>query len=218
MYSQDKIAIALKVYHQCQSVTTTIQFLGYPTRRILYTWIANEGVTKPKRKPLELVNTADHPRNPPVQVKMDAIHRCFELGESIKSVSEDIGYARASIYSWRKKYLHGGVPALMNCKNIKPNTLTEGSSSRSSIPELMQLQDQIRNMQMEIDILKETINVLKKDPGIDQTALKNREKAVIIDALKNKYSLPDLLKRLELPKSSYYYQEASMKKPDKYND
>lgn len=218
MYSQDKIAVALKVYHQCQSVTTTIQLLGYPTRRTLYTWIANEGIIKPKRKPLELVNTADHPRNPPVQVKMDAIHRCFELGESIKSVSEDIGYTRASIYSWRKKYLHGGVPALMNCKNIKPNTLTEGSSSRSSIPELMQLQDQIRNMQMEIDILKETINVLKKDPGIDQTALKNREKAVIIDALKNKYSLPDLLKRLELSKSSYYYQEASMKKPDKYND
>ena len=33
---------------------------------------------------------------------------------------------------------------------------------------------------MEIDILKETINVLKKDPGIDQSALKNREKAVIV--------------------------------------
>lgn len=55
----------------------------------------------------------------------------------------------------------------MSCKNIKPNTLTEDFSSRSSIPELMQLQDQIRNMQMEIDILKETINVLKKDPSID---------------------------------------------------
>ncbi len=41
---------------------------------------------------------------------------------------------------------------------------------------------------------------------------------MIIDALKNKYSLPDLLKRLELSKSSYYYQEASMKKPDQYND
>lgn len=50
---------------------------------------------------------------------------------------------------------------------------------------------------MEIDILKETINVLKKDPDIDQTALKNREKAVITDTLKSKYSLPDLLKRLD---------------------
>ncbi|PRR78198.1 hypothetical protein [Clostridium luticellarii] len=44
------------------------------------------------------------------------------------------------------------------------------------------------NMQLEIDILKETINVLKKDPNVDQTVFKNREKAVIVDALKNKYS------------------------------
>lgn len=39
-------------------------------------------------------------------------------------------------------------------------------------------------MQMEIDILKETINVLKKDPGINTETLKNREKAAIVDALK----------------------------------
>lgn len=69
---------------------------------------------------------------------------------------------------------------------------------------------------MEIDILKETINVLKKDPGIDQTALTNREKAVIIDALRNKYSLPALLKKLDLAKSSYYYQEKAIYAEDKY--
>ena len=218
MYSQEKIEIALKVYHQCGSVTTTIRVLGYPTRRALYTWIANEGTVKPKRKSLQLVNTAEHPRNPPVEVKMNAIHRCFELGESIKSVSEDIGYTRTSIYSWRKKYLHGGITALINDKNIKPDTLTEGSPSIASDSDLAQLRNQLRDMQMEIDILKETINVLKKDPGIDQTALKNREKAVIIDALKSKYPLPALLKRLELSKSSYYYQEAVKKRPDKYKD
>ena len=218
MYSQEKIEIALKVYHQCGSVTTTIRVLGYPTRRALYTWIANEGTVKPKRKSLQLVNTAEHPRNPPVEVKMNAIHRCFELGESIKSVSEDISYTRASIYSWRKKYLHGGITALINDKNIKPDTLTEGSPSIASDCDLAQLRNQLRDMQMEIDILKETINVLKKDPGIDQTALKNREKAVIIDALKSKYPLPALLKWLELSKSSYYYQEAVKKRPDKYKD
>ena len=46
MYSQDKINIALQVYHQCGSVTNTIRMLGYPTRRALYTWIENEGVQK----------------------------------------------------------------------------------------------------------------------------------------------------------------------------
>lgn len=130
MYSQDKIDVTLKVYHQCGFVTTTIQVLGYPTRRALYTWIANEGVVKPEQKSLKLMNTAEHPRNPSIEVKMDAIHRCFELGESIKSVSEDTSYIRASIYNWRKKYLHRGITALMNDKNIKPNHLTEGSVSK----------------------------------------------------------------------------------------
>jgi putative transposase len=47
-------------------------------------------------------------------------------------------------------------------------------------------------MRLEIDILKETLDVLKKDPGVDMTTLKNQEKAVIVDALR-KYSLPLLL-------------------------
>ena len=159
MYSQGKIDVALKVYHQCGSVTTTIRVLGYPTRRALYTWIANEGAAKPERKPLNNINTAEHPRNPSIEVKIDAIHRCFELRESINSVSEDIGYTRASIYNWCKKYLQGGVTALMNDKNIKPNTLAEGSVAPASVPDLAQLQAQVKNTQMEIDILKETINV-----------------------------------------------------------
>lgn len=158
MYSQDKITIALKVYRQCGSVTTTIRILGYRTRRALYTWIAHEGTPKPERKRLKGIHTARHPRNPSIEVKMNAIHRCFELGESIKSVSEDIGYTRASIYSWRKKYLQGGTVALMNDKNIKPDTLVEGTAAPTS--DLLQLQAQIKDMQMEIDILKETVNVL----------------------------------------------------------
>ena len=42
--------------------------------------------------------------------------------------------------------------------------------------------------------------MLKKDPDIDQSALSNREKAVIIDVLKNRYSLPLLLQKLQLSK------------------
>ncbi len=76
----------------------------------------------------------------------------------------------------------------------------------TSAEDINQLKAQMLDMQMEIDIIKETINVLKKDPSIDQAALTNLEKAVIIDALKNKYSLPVLFKKLNLAKSSYYYQ------------
>ena len=66
------------------------------------------------------------------------------------------------------------------------------------------------------DFFTNSINVLKKGPGVNMGSLKNREKAVIVDALKNRYSLPSLLKELHLPKSSYYYQEDIIRKADKY--
>ena len=74
----------------------------------------------------------------------------------------------------------------MNNKNISPGQLKKGMETPSSDQDIRQLQEQVNDLQMEIDILKETINVLKKDPGVDQTALRNREKAVIVDALKDK--------------------------------
>ena len=216
MYSKEQKDIALRIYHQTESVTETIRILGYPTRRNLYTWIAEENTPPKTRKEYPVIDNP--PRNPPLEVKLNAIHRCYELGENIKYVSEDIGYSRASIYQWRKRYLKEGTLGLMNHKNITPGTLVEGSVSSTDISsdEINQLKAQMQDMQLEIDILKETINVLKKDPDIDQSALSNREKAVIIDVLKNRYSLPLLLQKLQLSKSSYYYQEQSLQKEDKY--
>ena len=69
---------------------------------------------------------------------------------------------------------------------------------------------------MEIDILKATIDVLKKDPGINLDMLKNSEKTVMIDALRTKYALSDLLHRLSLSRSSYYFQRAILRRHDKY--
>ena len=96
-------------------------------------------------------NPPDHPRNPPLEVKLNAIHRCYELGENIKYVSEDIGYSRASIYQWRKRYLKEGTLGLMNHKNITPGTLVEGSVSSTDISsdEINQLKAQMQDMQLE---------------------------------------------------------------------
>ena len=147
MYSKEQKDIALRIYHQTESVTETIRILGYPTRRNLYTWIAEENTPPKTRKEYPVINnTPDHPRNPPLEVKLDAIHRCYELGENIKYVSEDIGYSRASIYQWRKRYLKEGTLGLMNHKNITPGTLVEGSVSSTDISsdEINQLKAQIQ--------------------------------------------------------------------------
>ncbi len=74
----------------------------------------------------------------------------------------------------------------------------------------------MKDMQLELDILKETLNVLKKDPGADMTVLTNREKAVIVDAMKAKYSLSLLLNKLRISRISYYYQQHRLSFSDKY--
>ena len=222
MYSKQQKEIALQLYKETESVSETVRILGFPTRKNLYNWIyENKQKHTTKKISSIVVNSPEHPRNPPLEIKMNAIHRCYKLGESIKLVSEDIGYSRASIYQWRKRYLKEGTLGLMNTKNILPGKLLEGTSTtdvEASSSEIKQLKEQMQEMQLEIDILKETINVLKKDPGIDQSALNNKEKAVIIDALKRKYSLPLLLKKMHISKSSYYYQEKALAKRDKYTE
>lgn len=78
MYSEEQRTKALHVFHQTGSVTDVVRRLGYPSREQLYTWIRNEGKTKEKRKKLNLKNTTEHPRNPPVEFKLQVLRRCFE--------------------------------------------------------------------------------------------------------------------------------------------
>ena len=221
MYSKNQKATALELYHKINNVTETARRLGYPTREQLHKWINKENLPSKKRKPVELVNTPEHPRNPPAEVKLFILKRCFELGESVKLVSEETGYTRATIYQWRKRYLRKGAAGLVNRKNIQPGKLKSSENGKqdkekSQEREISELRDLVFNMQMEIDILKETIKVIKKDKGINELVLSNKEKIAIIDALKQNYSLSDLLSKIDISKSSYYYQRKAVNYDDKY--
>lgn len=211
-YSDDQRGRALELYTEVQSVSKVIQQLGYPSKQGLYTWIgARNNLQKTKASRTEHNNTPDHPLHPPLTKKLDILRRCFELGENIQLVSEETGYSRASIYTWRKKYIQKGAVALMNLADDPRGKLPEGKPAPSNAFE--SLKSQLQEMQLEIDILKEIIEVLKKDPGVDLTELKNREKAVIIGVIKGKYPLPLLLSRLQLARSSYYYQLKNVGNP-----
>lgn len=103
-----------------------------------------------------------------MDLKISAIRACFEEGNDVQLVSAQIGYSRASIYAWRRRYLKKGMLGLMNTKDRKRGKLESPTDSEvasfSSDDELRQLKDQLYEMQMEIDILKATIDVLKKTP------------------------------------------------------
>ena len=112
-------------------------------------------------------NTAGHPRPPPLALKRDVTRRCFENGEDVRSVSNEVGYRTAGIYAWRRKYILKGSVALMNSsKERKRGKLSEGEPASFEIEDF---KAPLFEMRLEIDILKETINVLKKTQAHEQS-------------------------------------------------
>lgn len=204
-YTQEQISAALILLKATGSPEKVIETLGYPSNPMLYKW---------RDKYPELYGSmigAKHYKQSSTELKSSVIHRCFIDGENVKSVAEEIGYTPSIIYHWCRRYKREGMLPQMKKQSSKGNPVGLTASD-----DLEALNAQIASMQMEIDILTETIGVLKKDQGFDRTVLRNREKAVIVEALKNKHSLPLLLKRLELPKSSFYYQRTVFRAKDKY--
>ena len=105
MYTKEQKEKALAIYDVTQSIAEVIRQLGYPSQQALYTWIANRDNPWQKPSGFRGVNTAEHPLHPSVALKLSAIKACFEDGNDVQFVSAQIGYSRASIYAWRKRYL-----------------------------------------------------------------------------------------------------------------
>ena len=226
MYTKEQKERALKEFERLGSVQATITLLGYPSRHTLYEWyrdmLANRqnyhgSPNKPYQVKQKYINPPNHPRYPDTNLKLEAIKRCFSLGEGVEYVSREIGYSRMSIYTWYRQYQKYGVAGLMSSKEQIKRENIDVNAENTSANEISELRSQMKQLQMEVDVLKEALNLLKKDPGINVTELKNREKAVVIDAMKYKYPLPDLLKLLNMAKSSYYYQETVLKQPEKHD-
>jgi len=80
------------------------------------------------------------------------------------------------------------------------------------------LRRDIRKLELERDILKKANELVKKGMGIDPQLLSNREKTMLVDALKQTYALPELLAALVLARSSYFYHRARLLLADRHAD
>ncbi len=86
VYSYEKKSIALKVFHQTNSVSETIRILGYPTRRQLYSWIDDENLPSKERKPLpRIANSPEHHH---------VFYRCKSIFSHACSISSRSGVSR----------------------------------------------------------------------------------------------------------------------------
>jgi predicted DNA binding CopG/RHH family protein len=78
------------------------------------------------------------------------------------------------------------------------------------------LKRDIRKLQLEHNLLKKATELLKKGLGVNLRLLSNREKVMLINALRSSYAVSELLVELNLARSSYFYHRARLLDPEKY--
>lgn len=205
-YSQAQKALAVKHYleHGC-CFAVTIKALGYPSRTLLPAWVQE---LRPQTRTRVVGRSQDLT---PAMKQSAVIELCMRQG-SAQSVAQGLGVSRPSLYNWRNQLLGRDASESMKRKKDSPP-----SSERAELQQQVEaLQQDIRRLRLEQDLLKKANELLKKELGIDRRLLTNREKMQLVDALRPTYTLTKLLREVGLPRSSYFYHRARLAVADKY--
>lgn len=213
-YSAEQKRAALKFYTEHgRSITYTIKTLGYPSVTLFKIWL-DEAFPNRKKRCVSggaMVECSQETK------KQAVIDLCARNG-SAKEVAEAYGVSRVSLYKWTKQMLGEEQCTVMPKKEVSQISDIEAFEQRVAAlkAEEAALNEKLFRAHMEYDILEKAAELLKKDMGINLKTLTNREKTVLIDALRPRYRLKMLLLELFISKSSYCYQENCLRHPDKY--
>ena len=159
-------------------------------------------------------------------------------GRSVISVSREFGVSRQTLYAWERELTvavrsEGGLQMVQRKKKEDSHVATEEESKLAKTlkkvadlerqvtflaKESELLEQQIFQLKLQKDVLVKVAEVIKKDGGINLETLSNREKTRVIDALRNRYKLKELLLIFRISKSSYFYQRSALSQSDKYAD
>jgi transposase InsO family protein/transposase-like protein len=205
-FTQEQKEAAVEHYRtHDRCIAATMRALGYPGRGTLTAWVREASPETRKA----IVGIAGRPRYAEALKRAGVIELCNRR-ESAQAVAEKLGVSRPTLYNWKNQLLGPKAPAVMKSDNKSPPEREELERQLES------LRCDIRRLQLERDLLKKANELLKKGLGVDLHLLSNREKTLLVDALKDLYRLPELLAQLGLARSSYFYHRARVNVADKY--
>ena len=150
--------------------------------------------------------------------KKEAVIDLMIREQSAKDIADNHGVTRVTLYKWKDNLLGSERECIMNNKK-ETSTNDEVNNEKEKLnQEIEQLRKEVYRLQLEKDILEKAAQIIKKEESISLNELTDKEKTILIDALKEKYSLIELLIELKMGKSSYFHQENVMKLDDKYSE
>jgi transposase InsO family protein/transposase-like protein len=188
-------------------MTGTIKALGYPCRDTFAAWIDE---LHPEMR-IHVVGKVGGVQHSP-EFKRTAILELCNRQISAQKIAQKLVVSRPTLYKWKNQLLGREVPTSMKLHND-----SQPDPERLDLEQQVEaIQRDIRKLQLEHDLLKKANELLKKGLGVHLPLLSNREKTVLVDALRQTYALPELLGELDLPRSSYFYHRAQLLGADKY--
>lgn len=193
-----------------QSMDATVKELGYPNYSTMREWVKADPRAKDRGQ--DPFNVRYSPA-----FKLKAASMVVEQKMSAKRVCAILGAPEiTTLHKWVRRYRQEGAVALIGAEKIHKAAM--GKIRDINPDEVSSLK--YRNYELEVEnaVLRETINILKKDPGVDPTKLTNKEKAVVIDALRDRFPLKALCWALAIAESSFHYNHAALSRVDKYAD
>lgn len=209
-YSQAQKVRAVEHYLEhgrCLAVTS--RALGYPARGSLSAWVQE---LHPQARSRAVGQFESRPTAAPAEKHAAVISLCTRQG-SAQVVAAEVGVSRPTLYNWKNQLLGTEAPASMKRqKDSTPPDVEQEELKR----QLDELRRNVHRLQLEQDVLKKANELIKKDLGVDQRLLTNREKTQLVDALTHAYALTDLLNEVGLARSSYFYHRANRNVADKY--
>lgn len=215
-YSDDEKIIAVNHYlEHGRNISRTIRNIGYPTRVLLVKWIDELAFSEKKISRAGGVMVKFNQK-----AKEEAVLGLVTREDSADIVAETHQVSRSSLYKWRNSLLtEEGYDMAIKQKNNKKKL---NKKAKVDEQKLLEDNDFLRNenerLRFENDILVKASEVLKKDVGINLEELSNYDKTRVINALREKHPLNRLLRRLDIAKSTYFYQISVMNSDDKYGD
>ena len=216
-YTEEEKNRAVELYFKngC-NLKKTVRELGYGSQTALLQWLRKacpDRVSKP-------VTRGYRPDVPDV-IKQQAILDLISGHYTQEQLCDKYHMSRATLYSWQVKYIGKGDTVL---RTNKPKTAEDYKKEIADLKlqkeliqkELEQAQKQLYKAQLEKDVYEKAAEILKKEMGCSLKDFSNREKAMVIAALKNKYSIKEILGVFDMAKSSYFYQKKQLTENDKY--
>lgn len=205
IFSEEQQQKAITYYlEHGKCLSRTIRALGYPNRDTLRKW-RDKAIPELRKFRKRYVQYSQ-------EQKTDAVIALCSRQGCAQEVAEAAGTNRITLHKWRNELL-GKENAMAKAEKQSPDLPDDKNQLLS---EIESLKVQVRRLKLEKDILEAAAELVKKDPGVNLKSLSNREKTILVGALKPEYALQELLDGLCLPKSSYYYQVCVLSCINKY--